>query len=100
MIMSAIEALNDPNDSNKLAISRQIEATYGELPAAHTTLLSQQDEAAWTAGDAQEQLHEARPQRGRQPKPKSSLPIDIVASLSRLAAQGQRPFGTAVGGET
>ncbi|XP_030952876.1 HMG-Y-related protein A-like [Quercus lobata] len=40
MIMDAIEALDEKNGSNKSAISRHIESTYGDLPAGHSALLT------------------------------------------------------------
>ncbi|KAF3432150.1 hypothetical protein FNV43_RR26889 [Rhamnella rubrinervis] len=40
MIMAAIESVNDPNGCNKSTISKHIESTYGDLPAAHATLLT------------------------------------------------------------
>ncbi|XP_071689546.1 HMG-Y-related protein A [Rutidosis leptorrhynchoides] len=40
LIFDAIESLNDKNGVNKTSISRYIEESYGNLPAAHTTLLS------------------------------------------------------------
>ncbi|CAM8883106.1 unnamed protein product [Rhodiola kirilowii] len=40
MFLEAIDALNDPNRSNKTAISNYIESTYNDLPATHSTLLS------------------------------------------------------------
>lgn len=92
MIMSAIEALDDPNGSNKSAISRQIESTYGELPAAHTTLLShhlnkmkQGGQLVMLKNNYMKPDPNAPPRRGRgrPPKPKSSLPTDAVASSPR-----------------
>ncbi|KAG5532140.1 hypothetical protein RHGRI_026677 [Rhododendron griersonianum] len=95
MIMAAIEALNDESGSNKSAISRQIEATYGELPAAHTTLLShhlnkmkQGGQLVMVKNNYMKPDPNAPPRRGRgrPPKPKtaSSLPTaDAVASPPR-----------------
>ncbi|KAM1086394.1 hypothetical protein ACFX2B_011907 [Malus domestica] len=40
MIMVAIEALNDSNESSKSAIAKHIESTYGDLPKSHTTLFA------------------------------------------------------------
>lgn len=40
LILGAIEAVDDKNGANTEAISKHIESMYGELPAAHSTLLS------------------------------------------------------------
>lgn len=40
MIMKALESLNETSGSNKSAISKYIESTYGEMPEGHTTVLS------------------------------------------------------------
>jgi hypothetical protein len=40
MILEAIDALKDKNGSNKSAVSRHIEGKYGDLPAAHASLLT------------------------------------------------------------
>ncbi|PKU69360.1 HMG-Y-related protein A [Dendrobium catenatum] len=42
MILAAITELGEKDGSNKLAISKQIEATYGDrLPTDHSALLSE-----------------------------------------------------------
>lgn len=40
LILAAIEAVDDKNGANKTTISKHIESIYGQLPAAHSTLLS------------------------------------------------------------
>ncbi|KAK9272243.1 hypothetical protein L1049_002614 [Liquidambar formosana] len=41
MILSAIEALNEKEGSNRSSISKYIESTYRDLPTGHSTLLLQ-----------------------------------------------------------
>ncbi|CAK9175613.1 unnamed protein product [Ilex paraguariensis] len=41
MIFAALDELKHKEGSNKSAISKYIEATYGDLPAGHTNLLTQ-----------------------------------------------------------
>ncbi|KAI4385879.1 hypothetical protein MLD38_003867 [Melastoma candidum] len=40
LIIAAIDALNDPNGSNKTTISRHIESLYPNLPSSHATHLA------------------------------------------------------------
>ncbi|KAI7993672.1 HMG-Y-related protein A [Camellia lanceoleosa] len=92
MILAAIEALDDKNGSNKSAISKHIEDTYGELPPAHTTLLShhlnkmkQSGQLVMVKNNYMKPDPNSPPPRGRgrPPKPKSDLPPDAVASPPR-----------------
>ncbi|KAK1263936.1 hypothetical protein QJS04_geneDACA011873 [Acorus gramineus] len=92
MILQAIDALNDQNGSNKSAISKYIESTYGDLPAGHTNLLSHHLNRMKESGDLllvkNNYLRpgpDAPPKRGRgrPPKPKTTLPVDAVVSSPR-----------------
>lgn len=90
--MKAVEALDDQNGSNKSAISKYIESSYGELPAGHTTLLSHHLNKLKESGDLvfwknnyMKPDPDAPPRRGRgrPPKPKSPLPPGTVLSPPR-----------------
>ncbi|KAI4299594.1 hypothetical protein L6164_033038 [Bauhinia variegata] len=92
MIMKALEALNDKNGSNKSAISKYIESSYGELPAGHSALLShhlnrmkESGELMFWKNNYMKRDPNAPPRRGRgrPPKPKVPLPPDTVLSPPR-----------------
>ncbi|CAH2049045.1 unnamed protein product, partial [Thlaspi arvense] len=92
MILAAIEALNDKNGSNKSSISKHIEATYGELPPAHSTLLShhlnkmkQSGQLVMVKNNYMKPDPNAPPRRGRgrPPKPKAPLPPGTVPAPPR-----------------
>ncbi|XP_054799212.1 HMG-Y-related protein A isoform X2 [Prosopis cineraria] len=92
MIMKALEALNEPNGANKSAIAKHIEATYGELPASHSTLLShhlnrmkESGELVFAKNNYMKPDPNAPPKRGRgrPPKPKAPLPPGTVLSPPR-----------------
>ncbi|CAI9779138.1 unnamed protein product [Fraxinus pennsylvanica] len=87
LIMNAIDALNDKNGSNKSAISKHIEATYGNLPPAHSTLLSHHlnkmkatGQLLFVKNNYLKPGPDAPPRRGRgrPPKPKTPLPPGTV----------------------
>ncbi|KAL0427058.1 UNVERIFIED_CONTAM: HMG-Y-related protein A [Sesamum latifolium] len=92
MILAAIEALNEENGSNKSSISKHIEATYGNLPPAHTTLLTHHLNKMKSAGQLlfiknnylkPDPNAPPRRGRGRPPKPKSPLPPGTVSPPPR-----------------
>ncbi|KAK7300698.1 hypothetical protein RJT34_11546 [Clitoria ternatea] len=92
MIMKALEALNEPNGSNKSAISKYIESTYGELPEGHTTVLAHHLNKLKENGDLvffknnyMKPDPNAPPKRGRgrPPKPKESVPPGTALSPPR-----------------
>ncbi|KAJ4835252.1 hypothetical protein Tsubulata_026683 [Turnera subulata] len=92
MIMAAIEALDDKNGSNKSAISKHIETTHPNLPAAHATLLShhlsrmkETGQLALVKNNYMKPDPNAPPKRGRgrPPKPKAPLPPGAVVSSPR-----------------
>ncbi|XP_062110143.1 HMG-Y-related protein B-like [Humulus lupulus] len=100
MIMAAIEALNEANGSNKSAISKQIESTYGNLPAAHTTLIAhhlnrmrQSGELVLVKNNYMKPDPNAPPKRGRgrPPKPKTPLPPGSVVSPPRPRGRPPKP---------
>ncbi|KAK9276222.1 hypothetical protein L1049_006732 [Liquidambar formosana] len=100
MIIAAIEALNDKNGSNKSAISKYIESTYSDLPAAHTTLLShhlnkmkQSGDLALVKNNYMKPDPNAPPKRGRgrPPKPKVPLPPGTVLSPPRPRGRPPKP---------
>ncbi|CAI9096033.1 OLC1v1032097C1 [Oldenlandia corymbosa var. corymbosa] len=87
LIMAAIESLNEQNGSNKSSISRQIEATYGNLPPAHSTLLTHHLNRMKATGQLvllknnymkPDPNAPPRRGRGRPPKPKPALPAGYV----------------------
>ncbi|PON62763.1 High mobility group protein HMGA [Parasponia andersonii] len=100
LIIAAVEALSEPNGSNKSAISKQIEATYGNLPVAHTTLLShhlnrmrQSGELVLVKNNYMKPDPNAPPKRGRgrPPKPKVPLPPGAVISPPRPRGRPPKP---------
>ncbi|XP_057960443.1 HMG-Y-related protein A [Malania oleifera] len=100
MIIAAIEALNDENGSNKSAISKYIESTYRDLPAAHPTLLAhhlnkmkQNGELAMVKNNFMKPDPNAPPKRGRgrPPKPKVPLPPGTVLPPPRPRGRPPKP---------
>ncbi|PSR91058.1 HMG-Y-related protein like [Actinidia chinensis var. chinensis] len=100
MILAAIEALNDKDGSNKSSISKQIEVEYGELPAAHTTLLAhhlnkmkQSGQLVMVKNNYMRPDPNAPPRRGRgrPPKPKAPLPPDAALSPPRPRGRPPKP---------
>ncbi|XP_019462062.1 PREDICTED: HMG-Y-related protein A-like [Lupinus angustifolius] len=92
MIMKAVEALNDPNGSNKSAIASYIESTYGEIPAGHTPLLThhlhkmkESGELVFLKNNYMKPDPNAPPKRGRgrPPKPKAAMPPGTTVSSPR-----------------
>ena len=92
MIMKALEALNEANGSNKSAISKHIESTYGELPEGHSALLSHHLNKMKESGELvfwknnymkPDPNSPPRRGRGRPPKPKAPLPPGTVLSPPR-----------------
>lgn len=100
MILAAIDALNDENGSNKSSISRQIEATYGNLPPAHNTLLTHHLNRMKATGQLSlVKNNYLRPDpnapprrgRGRPPKPKPTLPPGTVLPPPRPRGRPPKP---------
>lgn len=100
LIMEAIEALDEPNGSNKSAISKQIESVLTDLPAAHSTLLShhlnkmkQSGQLALIKNNYMKPDPSAPPKRGRgrPPKPKEPLPPGTVSSPPRPRGRPPKP---------
>ncbi|KAM7484675.1 hypothetical protein LguiA_000684 [Lonicera macranthoides] len=92
LILAAIESASDKNGLNKSSISKHIEATYGNLPAAHSTLLSyhlnnmkQSGQLIMLKNNYLKPDPDAPPRRGRgrPPKPKDPLPPGTVVSPPR-----------------
>ncbi|KAL3510543.1 hypothetical protein ACH5RR_029944 [Cinchona calisaya] len=87
MILAAIEAFNDKNGSSKSTISKHIENTYGNLPPAHSTLLTHHLDRMKATGQLTmvknnylkpDPAAAPRRGRGRPPKPKPALPLGYV----------------------
>ncbi|KAI3729292.1 hypothetical protein L6452_17945 [Arctium lappa] len=103
LILSAIEAVDDKNGANKSSISKQIEATYGSLPAAHSTLLSHHLNKMKASGQLviiknnyvkPDPNAPPRRGRGRPPKAKQDLPEGeggAVASSPRPRGRPPKP---------
>lgn len=100
MIMAAIEALNDKSGSNKSSISKYIESTYGDLPAAHSTLLAHHLNKMKQSGDLvmvknnymkPDPNAPPRRGRGRPPKPKVPLPPGTVLAPPRPRGRPPKP---------
>ncbi|CAI9296903.1 unnamed protein product [Lactuca saligna] len=98
LIVAAIEVIDKKNGANKSAISKHIEATYGNLPAAHSTLLTHHLHKMKAAGQLimvknnyikPEADASLRRGRGRPPKAKEPLPPDTV--LSPVKPRGRPP---------
>lgn len=92
MILAAIESINEKNGATKLAISKYIEATFGILPTAHSTLLSLNLSKMKMSGQLimvrnmylkPDPNAPPRRGRGRPPKPKEPLPPGAVVSPPR-----------------
>ncbi|KAL6969980.1 hypothetical protein U1Q18_029690 [Sarracenia purpurea var. burkii] len=103
LIMAAIEALNDKNGSSKSAISKHIEDTYGELPAAHTTLIShhlnklnQSGELVMVKNNYMKPDPNAPPRRGRgrPPKPRDSVSETTVVGSPRPRGRPPKEDGS------
>ncbi|KAJ6684243.1 HMG-Y-RELATED PROTEIN A [Salix viminalis] len=96
MILSAIEALNEGNGSNKTSISKYIESNYGDLPAGHIALLSHHlnrmkdtGEIVFWKNNYSKPDPNAPPRRGRGRPPK---PKDLLSPASSEMAPA-RPRG-------
>ncbi|KAK7385678.1 hypothetical protein VNO78_31471 [Psophocarpus tetragonolobus] len=90
MIVQAVEALNEANGSNKSAISKYIETTYGELPEAnvlghHLNKMKESGELVLNKNNYMKPDPNPQPKRGRgrPPKPKVPLPPGTVVSPPR-----------------
>ncbi|KAI3699025.1 hypothetical protein L2E82_43006 [Cichorium intybus] len=102
LILAAIAAVDEKNGANKSSISKQIEATYGSLPAAHSTLLSHHLNKMKASGELIVVKNNyvkpdpnASPKRGRgrPAKPKEPLPegTDVVVSPPRSRGRPPKP---------
>ncbi|XP_022769991.1 HMG-Y-related protein A-like [Durio zibethinus] len=98
LIIDAIEALNDKNGSNKTSISKYIESKYGDLPAAHTNLLShhlnrmkETGELIFLKNNYTKAGSNAPPRRGRGRPPKPKVPLPPGAILSPARPRGRPP---------
>ncbi|RZC58255.1 hypothetical protein C5167_005574 [Papaver somniferum] len=89
MIFRAISALNEAAGSNKSSISNYIESTYGDLPAGHTELLTQNLDKLKESGElvfVKNNYMRPNPDapakrgRGRPPKPKSAAAMALAAA--------------------
>ncbi|KAJ6370884.1 hypothetical protein OIU77_001403 [Salix suchowensis] len=98
MILSAIEALNEGNGSNKTSISKYIESNYGDLPAGHIALLSHHlnrmkdtGEIVFWKNNYSKPDPNAPPRRGRGRPPKPKDPLSPASSEMAPARPRGRP---------
>lgn len=100
MILAAIEAIDEKTGSSKAAISKQMESTYPDLPAAHATLLAhhlekmkQEGQLVLVKNNYMKPDPDAPPKRGRgrPPKPKTPLPPGTVVSPPRPRGRPPKP---------
>ncbi|PKI54396.1 hypothetical protein CRG98_025183 [Punica granatum] len=98
--MAALKALKEENGSNKSSISKYIESEYGDLPAGHSQLLSDNlnrmkesgDLVFWKNNYIKSDQAPPRRGRGRPPKPKGPLPPSATApQLSPARPRGRPP---------
>ncbi|CAL5189865.1 unnamed protein product [Lathyrus oleraceus] len=97
LILKAIDSLNEPNGSNKSAISNYIESVYGELPEGHSVVLLYHLNQMKESGDLVFAKNNylrpdpnAPPKRGRGRPPKAKDPL---ASPPSGAVSTPRPRG-------
>nr|GMC59694.1 HMG-Y-related protein A-like [Ipomoea batatas] len=97
MIIEAIDALKQEEGSNKTSISRYIESKYGELPSAHSKLLTfhldrmkQSGELIFLKNNYIKAGPGVPPKRGRGRKPKPS-PGPSTVTLSKTGRPRGRP---------
>lgn len=98
MIMSAIEALNEKNGSNKTSISKYIESKYGQLPSGHTTLLThhlgrmkETGELVFWKNNYMKPDPNAPPRRGRGRPPKPKDPFAPAVPVGPARPRGRPP---------
>lgn len=100
MILAAITALNEKNGSNKSAISKYIESSYGELPQSHSSLLTahlarmkESGELLLVKNNYVKPSPDAPPKRGRgrPPKLKPVLPPGTVLPSPRPRGRPPKP---------
>ncbi|KAK1423135.1 hypothetical protein QVD17_18430 [Tagetes erecta] len=100
LINAAIEAIDSKNGANKSTISKQIEASYGNLPAAHKTLLSHHLNKMKASGELvviknnyvkPDPTSPPRRGRGRPAKVKEPVPEGAVVSPAVSGRKRGRP---------
>ncbi|KAM0952735.1 putative High mobility group protein HMGA [Dioscorea sansibarensis] len=98
MIMAAIDALDEKNGSNKSAISKYMESTYGELPPSHPSLLAahlvrmkESGELIMVKNNYMRPGPDAPPKRGRGRPPKPKVPLPPGAAPPAPRPRGRPP---------
>lgn len=111
MIMAAMDALKDNEGLSKASISKYMEATYGDLPAGHASLLTQHLNTMKQNGDlvfVKNNYMKPGPDvpvkrgRGRPPKPKSedaSSAVAVAVAVDGPAKPRGRPRKESNGAE-
>ncbi|KAK3007673.1 hypothetical protein RJ639_014810 [Escallonia herrerae] len=94
MIFAAIDALKEKEGSNKSSISQYIESTFGDLPAGHANLLSDNLNKMKEAGElAMVKNNYLRPDPSAPPKRGSGRPPKAKDPSSPEAAAPAAPAG-------
>ncbi|PSS36650.1 HMG-Y-related protein like [Actinidia chinensis var. chinensis] len=104
MVFEALDALKDKDGSNKSAISKYIESTYGDVPAGHSNLLShhlnkmKDDGVLMFVKNCYMRFDPSAPPRrgrGRPPKRKTAAAAAAaeVAEEAEVSASPARPRG-------
>ncbi|KAK2998448.1 hypothetical protein RJ639_022592 [Escallonia herrerae] len=100
MIFAAIDALKEKEGSNKSFISQYIESTYGDLPAGHANLLSdnlnkmkEAGELAMVKNNYLRSDPSALPKQGRGRPPKAKDPSSPEAATPAAPAGPTRGRG-------
>ncbi|KAI6670621.1 hypothetical protein NL676_005506 [Syzygium grande] len=98
VIIAAVDALREPNGSNKTSISKYIESKYGELPAGHSQLLShhlnrmkESGELVFWKNNYTIPDPNAPPRRGRGRPPKPKEPVPAPAAPAPARPRGRPP---------
>ncbi|KAI3730670.1 hypothetical protein L1987_61842 [Smallanthus sonchifolius] len=98
LIFAAVKAIDEKNGANKSAISNHIETNSGNLPAAHSTLLSHNLNKMKAAGQLimvknnyVKPDDDAPPRRGRGRPPKSKVAISPDTVVVSPAKPRGRP---------
>nr|XP_043626757.1 HMG-Y-related protein A [Erigeron canadensis] len=106
LILAAIEAIDTKNGANKSKISKQIESSYGTLPAAHSTLLSHHLNKMKASGQLVViKNNYVRPDpnapprrgRGRPPKQNKEVPAGVATSPARSRGRPPKAEGESAG---
>ncbi|RWR83254.1 high mobility group protein [Cinnamomum micranthum f. kanehirae] len=100
MIFAAIDGMKEKDGLNKTSISKYIESTYGDMPAAHSQILAHHLDKMKRSGEiVMIKNNYMRPDpnappkrgRGRPPKPKPELPPGAAPASPRPRGRPPKP---------